>query len=267
MTITGTTRLLAIIGDPVAPLRSPGFFNEIFARTGRDMAFVAFQVPKGALAASWPAFLAMKNLDGLVITMPHKEDVVPLLAGLGATAKLTGTVNTIRRRADGGFEGDMFDGGGFRDGLERAGHPVRGKRILQIGCGGAGTAIACALARAGAAELVLHDMNAAKCQGLIALLRANFPATQLRDGAPDPRGFDIVVNATPLGLKEGDPMSLDAALLVPSQVVADVIPNPEVTPLVAAARAIGCATTTGRDMHVGQARLAVAYLGIEGLGL
>ncbi len=83
-------------------------------------------------------------------------------------------------------------------------------------------------------------------------------------GPPDPRGFDIVVNATPLGLREDDPMSVDASLLVASQVVADVIPNPEVTPLVAAARAIGCATTTGRDMHEGQARLAAAYLGIEG---
>lgn len=265
MTITGSTRLLAIIGDPVAPLRSPGFFNEAFARVGRDTAFVAFQVPKGSLAASWPAFLAMKNLDGLVITMPHKEDVVPLLAALGPTAKLTGTVNTIRRRADGAFEGDMFDGEGFRDGLERAGHAVRGRRILQLGCGGAGTAIACALARAGAAALVLHDTNAAKRDALTALLHAHFPTLRVDAGVPDPRGFDIVVNATPLGLKPGDPMSLDPSLLVPSQVVADVIPNPEVTPLVAAARATGCATTTGRDMHIGQARLAVAYLGIEGL--
>ncbi len=265
MTITGTTRLLAIIGDPVAPLRSPGFFNEVFARLGRDMAFVAFEIPKGMLAASWPAFLAMKNLDGLVITMPHKEAAVPLLAALGPTARLTGTVNTIRRRADGGFEGDMFDGEGFRDGLERAGHKVRGARILQIGCGGAGAAIACALARAGAAALALHDTNPGKRDALIGLLHANFPALRLRAGAPDPRGYDIVVNATPLGLMPGDPMALDPALLVPSQVVADVIPNPVVTPLIAAARAIGCATTTGQDMHVGQARLAAAYLGIEGL--
>ena len=265
MTITGTTRLLAIIGDPVAPLRSPGFFNEAFARIGRDVAFIAFQIPRGALEAAWPAFISMKNLDGLVITMPHKEAAVPLLAALGPTALLTGTVNTIRRRPDGSFEGDMFDGEGFRDGLERAGHPVRGTRILQIGCGGAGTAIACALARAGVAELALHDTNAVKRDALIGLLRANVPTVRVRAGTPDPRGFDIVVNATPLGLMPGDPMALDPALLAPSQVVADVIPNPAVTPLIAAARAIGCATTTGQDMHVGQARLAVGYLGIEGL--
>ena len=264
MTITGATRLLAIIGDPVAPLRSPAFFNAAFARMGRDMAFVAFQIPAGALERSWPAFEAMKNLDGIVITMPHKEAVLPLLADLGPTARLTHSVNTIRRRADGTFEGDMFDGEGFRDGLERAGHPPRGRRILQVGCGAAGTAIACALARAGAAELTIHDSAAARQSALADLLRTHFPETRVVTGPPDPRGFDVVVNATPLGLREGDPTSVDPSLLVASQVVADVIPNPEVTPLIAAARAIGCATTTGRDMHEGQARLAAAYLGIEG---
>lgn len=264
MTVTGATRLLAIIGDPVAPLRSPAFFNVAFARMGRDIAFVAFQIPVGALERSWPAFEAMQNLDGIVITMPHKEAVLPLLASLGPTARLTHSVNTIRRRADGAFEGDMFDGEGFRDGLERAGHAPRGRRILQVGCGAAGTAIACALARAGAAELALHDSAPARVAALMALLGAHFPATRVVAGPPDPRGFDMVVNATPLGLRDGDPMSVDPSLLVASQVVADVIPNPEVTPLIAAARAIGCATTTGRDMHEGQARLAAAYLGIEG---
>lgn len=264
MTITGATRLFAIIGDPVAPLRSPAFFNAAFARLGIDAAFVAFQIPAGALERSWPGLLAMRNLDGIVITMPHKEAALPLLAELGPTARLTQSVNTIRRRADGTFEGDMFDGEGFRDGLERAGHPPRGRRILQVGCGAAGTAIACALARAGAAELTLHDSASARLDALKTLLGAHFPATRVAAGPPDPRGFDIVVNSTPLGLRPGDPMSIDAALLVASQVVADVIPNPEVTPLIAAARAIGCATTTGRDMHEGQARLAAAYLGIGG---
>ena len=264
MTITGATRLFAIIGDPVAPLRSPAFFNAAFARLGIDAAFVAFQIPAGSLERSWPGLLAMRNLDGIVITMPHKEAALPLLADLGPTARLTHSVNTIRRRADGTFEGDMFDGEGFRDGLERAGHPPRGRRILQVGCGAAGTAIACALARAGAAELTLYDSSSARLDALKTLLGTHFPATRVVAGPPDPRGFDIVVNATPLGLRPADPMSIDAALLAASQVVADVIPNPEVTPLIAAARAIGCATTTGRDMHEGQARLAAAYLGIGG---
>jgi shikimate dehydrogenase len=264
MTITGRTRLFAIVGDPVAPLRSPALFNAAFARLGRDAVFVAFQIPAGALPRAWAGLAEMRNLDGIVITMPHKEAVVPLLAAHGPTARLSRSVNTVRRRADRALEGDMFDGEGFRDGLERAGHSPRGRRILQVGCGAAGTAIACALARAGAAELVLHDALTAKAEALAALVGQNFAATRVAVGAPDPRGYDIVVNATPLGLREGDPLPLDPSLLDRRQVVADVIPNPEVTPLVAAARSAGCATTTGRDMHEGQARLAAAYLGIEG---
>lgn len=264
MTITGATRLFAILGDPVAPLRSPALFNAAFARLRRDAVFVALQVAAEDLVQAWPGLVAMRNLDGLVVTMPHKERVAGLLDVLGPTARLTGSVNTVRRRADGTLEGEMFDGEGFRDGVERASHAIAGKRIMQVGCGAAGTAIACALARAGAAELALHDVSATRVDALSALLRASFPAVRAAPSAPDPRGFDIVVNATPLGLRAGDPMPLDASRLVAGQVVADVIPNPEVTPLIAAARALGCATTTGRDMHEGQARLAAAWLGIEG---
>ena len=264
MSITGQTRLFAIVGDPVAPLRSPALFNAAFARLGRDAAFVAFQIAAGALPRAWPGLVEMRNLDGIVITMPHKEAVVPLLDSLGPTARLTRSVNTVRRSSDGRLEGDMFDGEGFRDGLERAGHAPRGARILQVGCGAAGTAIACALARAGAATLTLHDAMPARAEALAALLVPKFPGLRVTLGAPDPRGADIVVNATPLGLRPDDPLPLDAGQLAPGQVVADVIPNPEVTPLIAAARALGCATTTGRDMHEGQARLAAAYLGLAG---
>ncbi len=264
MAITGSTRLFAIVGDPVAPLRSPALFNAAFARLGRDAAFVAFQVPAGRLDRAWPGLVEMRNLDGIVVTMPHKEAVVPLLDGLGPTARLTRSVNTVRRMADGRLEGEMFDGEGFRDGLERAGHRLRGARVLQVGCGAAGAAIACALARAGVAELTLHDADGGRAAALASLVGAHFPSTRAASGAPDPRGRDIVVNATPLGLRSGDPSPLDVALLDPRQLVADVIPNPEVTPLVAAARALGCPTTTGRHMHEGQARLAAAYLGIEG---
>lgn len=264
MTITGRTRLMAIIGDPVAPLRSPALFNERFARLGMDAAFVAFEVPAGELPAAWGGLTRLRNLDGLVITMPHKEAVVPLLDTLGPTARRTGTVNTVRRRPEGGWEGEMFDGEGFRDGLERAGHPVRGAAILQVGCGAAGRAIAHALAGAGAARLLLHDAAPGRASALAQALSEAHPGLSVAGGQPNPEGLDIVVNATPLGLREGDPLPFDASRLRPPQVVADVIPNPEVTPLIAAARAAGCATVTGRSMHEGQARLAAAWLGIAG---
>lgn len=264
MTITGRTRLMAIVGNPVAPLRSPALFNACFARIGMDTAFIPLEVPAGELAAAWEGLTRLRNLDGLVITMPHKEAVVPLLDALGPTARSTGTVNTVRRRAEGGWEGEMFDGEGFRDGLERAGHPVRGGAILQVGCGAAGRAIAHALARAGAARLLLHDTVPGRAAALARTLAEAHPSLSVAEGSPDTTGQDIVVNATPLGLREGDPFPFDASRLRPPQVVADVIPNPEVTPLLAAARAAGCATVTGRSMHEGQARLAAAWLGIAG---
>lgn len=264
MDITGRTRLFGIVGDPVAPLRSPALFNAAFARLARDAVFVAFQVPAGGLAAAWPGLTELRNLDGLVVTMPHKEAVVPLLAALGPTAQLTGTVNTVRRRPDGRWEGEMFDGEGFRDGLERAGHAPRDASVLQVGCGAAGRAIAFALARAGAGRLSLHDAAPDRASALADALSRAYPRLRVTATAPDPAGHDIVLNATPLGLNEDDPLPLDPAALTPHQIVADVIPNPEVTKLIAAARALCCATVTGRAMHEGQARLAAAYLGIEG---
>jgi shikimate dehydrogenase len=264
MTITGSTRLFAIIGAPVAPLLSPALFNAAFARLGRDAVFVAFEVAPGELPAAWAGLTRLRNLDGMVITMPHKQAVVKLLDGLGSTAELTGSVNTVRRATRGGWEGDMFDGEGFRDGLERAGHTPRGAAILQVGCGAAGRAIAFALARAGVRGLTLADATPGRADELATALARRFPEVVTSSGAPDPRGYDIVVNATPMGLRAGDPLPVDTARLAASQVVADVIPSPEVTPLVAAARALGCATVTGRAMHEGQARLAAAYLGIDG---
>ncbi len=260
--ITGRTRLFGIVGDPVAPLRSPALFNAAFARFGMDAVFVPLQVPQGALPEAWAGLTSIDNLDGLVITMPHKAAVVPLLAALGPIALATGTVNTVRRHKDGGWEGEMFDGAGFADGLKTAGHLPRGRSVLQIGCGAAGSAIAYALAGAGVARLVLCDAKPGRAEALAAWLRAAFSGALVTAGVADAAGHDIVVNATPMGLREGDPLPFDPTSLVASQVVADVIPNPEVTPLIAAARAVGCPTVTGRAMHEGQARLAFAYLGI-----
>lgn len=264
MMITGTTRLFGIIGDPVAPLRSPALFNAAFARLARDAAFLPFEVPAGELPAVWAGLTRLRNLDGLVVTMPHKEAVVPLLDALGPTARLTGTVNTIRRREGGGWEGEMFDGEGFRDGLERAGHAPRGAAILQLGCGAAGRAIAFALARAGVGRLTLHDALAGRAEALAAALQSGWPSLAVAAGAAEPTGHDIVINATPLGLRPGDPLPLRPETIQPGQVVADVIPKPEITPLLAAVRDRGCPIVTGRAMHEGQARLAAAYLGITG---
>ncbi|WP_137126016.1 shikimate dehydrogenase [Roseomonas sp. HF4] len=256
MTITGATRLFGILGDPVAVVRSPAWWNALFARAGRDAVFLPFQVSAADLPRAWAGLTAIGNLDGLVLTMPHKQAVLPLLDALGPAARLVGAANTVRRLPDGSWEGDMFDGEGFVAGLRAQGIAPEGRRVRQVGCGGAGRAIAFALARAGVAALALEDAAPGRAAALAAEVVAAFPGVAMA-GVPD-----LLVNATPTGLAPGDGMVFDASLLAPRVAVADVIPNPEVTPLVAAARAAGCTVATGRDMFEGQARLAAAYFGI-----
>lgn len=256
MSIGGATRVFGILGDPIAVVRSPAWWNELFARRGRDAVFVPLQVSAADLPRAWAGLTAVGNLDGLVLTMPHKQAVLPLLDVLGPSARLVGAANTARRRPDGRWEGDMFDGEGFVAGLRGRGIAPEGRRVRQVGCGGAGRAIAFALARSGVVSLVLEDSVPGRAAALAAEVAAAFPDVATAGEA------DLLVNATPLGLQPGDGMVFDPAVLRPGMAVADVIPNPEVTPLVAAARAAGCATATGRDMFEGQARLAAAYFGI-----
>ncbi|MDB5374169.1 MAG: shikimate dehydrogenase [Belnapia sp.] len=266
MPITGAARVFAILGDPIHVVRSPGLWNAAFAKAGLDAVFVPFEVGGADIATVWAGLTRIRNLDGVVLTMPHKQAVVPLLDALGPMARLTGTVNTVRRQPGGGWEGDMFDGEGFVAGLLDQGHDPAGRRVLQLGCGGAGRAIAFALARAGAVALDLADVTEGRAAALAAEVAIAFPgcrthAVPAGPAPPDPAGHELVVNATPLGLRPGDPLPLDPARLRPGQLVADVIPTPEITPLLDAARAKGCDVVSGRAMFEGQARLAAAFLG------
>ncbi len=248
MPITGRARLFAIIGDPVGVVRSPAWWNAAFERAGLDAAFLPVEVAAADFAVAWQGLTRIRNLDGLVLTMPHKQAVLPLLDALGPMARLAGAVNTVRRRADGTWEGEMFDGEGFVAGLRAAGHEPAGMRALQIGCGGAGRAIAFALARAGVASLALSDVAPGRAGALAEAVASAFPGCPVAMGLADPAGHGLIVNATPLGLRPGDALAVEPGRLSPGQVVADVIPNPERTALLDAAAAAGCDTVSGRLM-------------------
>lgn len=262
MTIDGATRLWGIIGDPVAKVRSPGFFNAVFARTGANAVFLPLHVRDGELAVAWEGLRRLVNLDGLSVTMPHKTAMAPLLDRLGPNAAAVGAVNTVRRAADGAWEGEMFDGEGLVLALGEAGVSLAGARVHQVGAGAVGRAIAVAIARAGAASITLAETVAGRAEEVAAMVATAAPATTVST-AGEARAADVVVNATPLGMRDDDPLPLDPASLRAGQVVVDVIPQPEVTPFLAAARAAGCRIVNGRAMHEGQARLAAAFLGIE----
>jgi shikimate dehydrogenase len=142
----------------------------------------------------------------------------------------------------------MFDGEGFVRGVLRRGRTIAGAKVLIIGAGGVGSAIAASIARAGAAKIALFDGNEAALNGLAGRLRLHYPHLEIETGSADPAGFDIVINATPLGMKNDDPLPVDVSRLGASTFVGEVVMKQEITPFLEAARARGCAFQVGTDM-------------------
>jgi shikimate dehydrogenase len=246
--INGETRLIAHLGVPTTTFKSPMIYNPFFERHGIN----AVVVPMGCEAADYPDFLRLlfrlRNIQGALVTMPHKVVTADLVDELSATAAVAGACNAVKAAPDGRLIGDMFDGEGFVRGAAAKGVAVAGRRALVVGCGGVGSAIAGSLARAGAGEIGLFDGDAARMAGLAERLGAHYPALRVTVGTNDPAGWDIAVNATPLGMNEGDPLPFDVSRLAPETFVGEVVLKAEVTPLVAAARAKGCRTQVGLDM-------------------
>lgn len=260
-TIDGSTRLFGIVGDPVSAVRSPQWFNAAFAAAGRNAVLVPLHVEAAGLAALWRGLHQVRNLDGLVITMPHKAAAAALVDERDAAASRVGAINAARRRPDGAWEGAMFDGTGFVEGLRRAGHDVAGWRVRLWGLGGAGTAVALALAEAGAASLSLCDARPDRIAAVRALLREIPGLVVDGDGGFD---ADLMVNATPLGMAADDPLPFDPARLTRRAVVADLVSTPEMTPLLHRAAQHGHAIHTGRHLHECQAALAARFFRLPG---
>lgn len=248
MRFTGKARLYAIIGDPVGHVRVPAVYNARFAERGADAVCVPLHVPAAGLTAAVSGLRALENLDGFVVTAPHKHAVVALCDEVVGEGRLVGAVNAVRREPGGRLVGDLFDGLGFLAGLRRAGHEPRGKRVFVAGAGGAGSAVAFALARAGAAAITIHNRTPERAAALAARLRAAYPACAVRTGPADPRGHDLAVNATAAGLEAQDPLPFELGGLAPATVVAEVLMKPEKTALLAAAERRGCPIHLGRHM-------------------
>jgi len=261
MTITGTTRLYAILGDPLHKARTPERFNALFAERGIDAVMVPAEVDAAGFDAAVAGFKRLRNCDGLILTMPHKQSMLKHLDVVHENAKQVGAVNATRRLADGRWAGDMFDGRGYVGALRQHGIGLEGKRVHLIGAGAVARAMAFALAQAGTAAITLRDVERARAEDLAAALSAAFP--RLRAQAVDEDRFecDLLANATPLGLREDDPLPCDVKRIGRAMVVTDVIPKPEITPLLAAAQEHGCQISTGRDMVEAQAELIAEFWG------
>jgi shikimate dehydrogenase len=195
--ITGTTRLYSIIGDPIAHVRTPMAFNDYFAARNIDSICVPVRIDRDDLPRGWSGLRAIVNMDGFIVTAPHKAEAARLCDRLEGDGVHTKVVNTVRREADGSYSGTLLDGRGFVRGLQSQGHDVIGRRFYMAGAGGAGTALSFALAHSGAAALTLHNRTRSKAEALAANVAKAYPACDVKVGNANASGHDIVVNATP----------------------------------------------------------------------
>lgn len=245
--LNGETRLFPIIGDPIQYVKSPERLSSGFAARRHNALCVPMQVPDADLPSVLRGLACIPNVDGVLITMPHKFTAFPYCATTSGRSKLLKAVSVLRRSADGSWHGDMLDGLAFVQAQRKNGAHPQGARALLIGAGGAGSAIAAALLEAGVRELIIHDTNEARLAALITLVADRGPG-RVAGGPPDPKGCDMLCNASPLGMAHGDPLPVAAELLAPPLFVGDVIAGHGETPFLSAARTAGCKIANGDQM-------------------
>ena len=261
--LTGKTTLIAHLGFPTEAFKAPMIYNPWFERQRIDALVVPMGIRAPDYAQALQTLSRMTNLRGALVTMPHKVSTLALVQDVSTGARIAGASNALLRREDGSWYADQFDGIGFTRGLRRKGRAVQGQSVLVVGCGGVGSAIAAAIAAEGPARLDLFDSTAAAAEALRKRLLAFYPRLDVRCGSNDPAGHGIVVNATPLGMKEGDPLPLEAQRIAPGSFVGEVVMKSEYTPLLRAALERGCEVQLGVDMLF---EMIPAYLEFFGFG-
>ncbi len=266
--ISGTTTLIAHLGYPTHTFKSPLIYNPWFEQNGID----AVVVPMGVRAEEYPESLRylfrLTNIRGALVTMPHKVTTTRLVDEITPTAQIAGAVNAVLLRDDGTLLGDQFDGVGFVRGVERSGFPLAGQRALVVGNGGVGSAIAASLAAAGVSGLGLFDPVQESSTSLAGRIHEHYPQTTIEigssdpeTGSSDPQGYDLVVNATPLGMKDGDPLPMDVDRISPDTFVGEVVMKQQITPFLQAAMAKGCRVQVGTDMLFEQIPACLEFFG------
>jgi shikimate dehydrogenase len=261
--IDGKTRLIAHIGYPTDSFKSSMIYNPFFEARGINAAVI----PMGCKAEDYASFLKyvvrLANVQGALITMPHKVTTLSLVDDASVAAKIAGACNAVRIDQRGALIGDMFDGEGFVRGVQRKGRRLAGASAFVAGCGGVGSAISASMAKAGMTRLGLYDVVAHSTNALAERLKTHYPNLDVTLGASDPHGYDIVVNATPLGMNRNDPLPIDVNRISPSSFVGEVVLSEEITPFLTAARAKGCAYQVGTDMLFEQIPAYLEFFGFE----
>lgn len=257
---SGATRIYPIIGDPIAQVKSPVTMTTGLRARGVDAIIVPVHVTPADVDAVVTALALVKNVDGLIATVPHKFTAYRHCATATPRARLLEAANMIRRNADGTWHGDMLDGVAFVETARRIGVAFEGARALLVGAGGAGSAIGLALLEAGVAELAVHDASVERRDALLRKLEPHHPG-KAKPGSFDPTGYAVIANATPSGMVGGnDTPPVDLRRLTSQMFVGDVVTDPAMTPLLVAAQSAGARIRTGVDMVTTAVDLQVDFL-------
>jgi shikimate dehydrogenase len=259
--ITGNTSFIAHIGWPTHAFKAPMIYNPYFAQAGIDTIVVPMGCKPENFTTLLRAVFSLENIRGALITMPHKVSTVELLDEVSATVRIANACNAVKRDAAGRLVGDMFDGEGFVRGVLRKGCVLKGARVLVVGAGGVGSAIAASLAGAGIGAITLFDARAESADSLGARIKANYPAIDVATGSKDPAGFDLVVNATPMGMNDGDELPVDVSRIAPGSFVGEVVMKTEMTAFLKAVQARGCRFQVGSDMLFEQIPAYLEFFG------
>ena len=264
MNITGTTRVFFILGDPVAQVRAPEVYNHLFGVHGIDAVLVPLKLPAAALPGLLQHGMKAENIGGFWATMPHKGQLFALLNPSDPVAQIAGAVNAVRRLPDGRLEAALFDGIGFVKGLDHFGIDVKGQRVLVVGAGGGGHAVAAAIAQRDPAALAVFNRTRDRAEALVERLRPISGAAFVA-ASNDPAGFDLIVNCTSQGLKADDPLPFDPTRVDAGAAVVDIIMSKQATPLLRLCRERGLKAEAGFEMLVQQVPEYLRFFGFDAL--
>jgi shikimate dehydrogenase len=265
--VNGATRLYGTIGDPIRQLRATAVMSQVFAAVGANAVWLPFEGAADLLPLMLDGLAKMRNLGGFTVTIPYKMSILPLLGRTSTRAQASGSVNLVKRDKDGVLAGDIVDGTGFVRGLEAQGHKVKGASVWLVGLGGAGGAIAAALCESGVGRLLVSELTDTRADAALTRLSRHYPHVPTALTDTPPKGIHYAINATPLGLKPGDPLPFDPMQLDHDIVVAEVVMSPAETPLLRRARTHGRRIQHGRHMLDQQVPLYLEWFGIDAKGV
>ena len=260
--LTGHTRIVGVIGDPVEHSRSPQMHNAAFAKAGLDYVYVPFHVRPNDLGDAIAGFKAI-NVVGINVTLPHKQAVIPYLTSVSREAELIGAVNTLTFVGD-EIHGDNTDARGVLRALEENGDmsvPV-GEGVVVLGAGGAARAVVVALALAGVASITIANRTVEKAVSLAEEMHQKTDVTMQGMGLTDARlpaavrQSALLLNTATASMDTTHPLLISADWLQPNAIVYDIVYTPPVTPLMQAATECGCRILGGIGMLVHQGAIA-----------